>query len=42
MKYLENQFSKILEEEIRIKRNPKYVDTRVHVALYFIRATGKG
>ncbi|CAK7896716.1 cell division control protein 10 [[Candida] anglica] len=42
VKYLENQFSKILEEEIRIKRNPKYVDTRVHVALYFIRATGKG
>lgn len=42
MEFLENQFSMVLEEEIRINRNPKYEDNRVHVALYFVRATSRG
>ncbi|CDO96013.1 unnamed protein product [Kluyveromyces dobzhanskii CBS 2104] len=40
--YLESQFDRVLNEEIRIKRNSKSVDTRPHVCLYFIRATSKG
>ena len=40
--YLECQFDRVLNEEIRIKRNPNHVDTRPHVCLYFIRATSKG
>lgn len=40
--YLESQFDRVLNEEIRIKRNPKNVDTRPHVCLFFIRATSKG
>lgn len=40
--YLKKQFDEILEEESRVKRNPRFVDNRVHVALYFIAATGHG
>lgn len=40
--YLEQQFDLVLAEETRIKRNPRFEDTRVHVALYFIEPTGHG
>ncbi|PVV04834.1 hypothetical protein BB560_000654 [Smittium megazygosporum] len=38
--YLEYQFDEVLEEENRIKRNPKFRDGRVHILLYFITPTG--
>ena len=34
--YIEKQHDLYLEEEGRIKRNPKFEDTRVHVVLYFL------
>lgn len=40
--YLKKQFDEILEEESRVKRNPRFIDNRVHVALYFIAPTGHG
>ncbi|KAH3685650.1 hypothetical protein WICPIJ_003397 [Wickerhamomyces pijperi] len=40
--YLRQQFDHVLAEETRIRRNPKFEDTRVHVCLYFIEATGHG
>lgn len=40
--YLKQQFDLVLAEETRIKRNPRFSDTRVHVLLYFITATGHG
>ncbi|SCU96443.1 LAME_0F16270g1_1 [Lachancea meyersii CBS 8951] len=40
--FLEQQFDQVLAEETRIKRNPRFEDTRVHVALYFIPPTGHG
>jgi cell division control protein 11 len=42
LKYIETQFDHVLEEESRIKRNPKFQDTRIHVLLYFIAPTGHG
>ena len=36
MQYVERQYDDFLAEESRIKRNPKFVDNRVHVCLYFI------
>ncbi|KAJ1832870.1 Cell division control protein 11 [Coemansia sp. RSA 2711] len=38
--YLETQFDDVLAEENRIKRNPKFKDSRVHALLYFINPTG--
>ncbi|EDK43452.1 hypothetical protein LELG_01630 [Lodderomyces elongisporus NRRL YB-4239] len=40
--YLKQQFDLVLAEETRIKRNPRFTDTRVHVMLYFITPTGHG
>lgn len=40
--YLRLQFESVLAEETRIKRNPRFEDTRVHVLLYFITPTGHG
>lgn len=40
--YLKQQFDLVLAEETRIRRNPRFVDTRVHVMLYFITPTGHG
>jgi septin 1 family protein len=40
--YLQQQFDHVLAEETRIRRNPKFEDTRVHICLYFIEATGHG
>lgn len=42
IQYLEKQFDDVLNEECRIKRNPKFKDGRPHACLYFIRATSKG
>ncbi len=42
VEYLESQFSDVLEEEVRIKRNPKHEDRRVHLTLYFITPTTTG
>ncbi|KAJ1815479.1 Cell division control protein 11 [Coemansia sp. RSA 2599] len=38
--YLETQFDDVLAEENRIKRNPKFKDSRVHALVYFITPTG--
>ncbi|KAM3165070.1 Septin-type G domain-containing protein [Lachancea thermotolerans] len=40
--FLEQQFDQVLAEETRVKRNPRFEDTRVHVTLYFIPPTGHG
>ncbi|KAG5357808.1 Cell division control protein 11 [Yarrowia sp. B02] len=40
--YLETQFDDILREETRVKRNPKFLDNRVHAVLYFITPTSHG
>ncbi|KAI5949675.1 hypothetical protein CANMA_005482 [Candida margitis] len=40
--YLKQQFDLVLAEETRIRRNPRFTDTRVHVMLYFITPTGHG
>ncbi|KAG7880483.1 hypothetical protein KL905_002457 [Ogataea polymorpha] len=40
--FLEQQFDLVLAEETRVRRNPRFVDTRVHVCLYFITPTGHG
>ncbi len=40
--YIKEQFDFFIEEESKIKRNPKYEDTRVHCLLYFVPATGSG
>eukprot|EP00834_Sanchytrium_tribonematis_P006137 NODE_426_length_7665_cov_0.708961.p3 type:complete len:209 gc:universal NODE_426_length_7665_cov_0.708961:5605-4979(-) len=36
IQFIEKQYDDFLAEESRIKRNPKFVDNRVHVCLYFI------
>lgn len=38
--YLERQYDDILAEQSRIKRNPRFVDKRVHALLYFIPPGG--
>lgn len=40
--YLKQQLDLVLAEETRVRRNPRFVDTRVHVLLYFITPTGHG
>lgn len=40
--YLKQQFDLVLAEETRIRRNPRFVDTKVHVLLYFISPGGHG
>ncbi|ODV84964.1 hypothetical protein CANARDRAFT_169116 [[Candida] arabinofermentans NRRL YB-2248] len=40
--FLEQQFDLVLGEETRVRRNPRFEDTRVHVCLYFITPTGHG
>lgn len=39
---MEKQFDAVLAEESRIKRNPRFTDTRVHAILYFVQPTGHG
>lgn len=40
--FLEQQFEFVLAEETKVRRNPRFEDTRVHVCLYFIEPTGHG
>lgn len=40
--FIENEYKLILDEEVRINRNPRKQDSRIHVAIYFIRPTSKG
>ncbi|CEP20434.1 SHS1 [Cyberlindnera jadinii] len=42
VQYLQQQFDHVLAEETRIRRNPRFEDTRVHICLYFIEPTGHG
>lgn len=38
--FLTDKYDKLLVEETRIQRDPRFVDQRVHVILYFIQNTG--
>lgn len=40
--FLKDQFDQFMEEESKIRRNPKYEDTRIHCMLYFLPATNCG
>lgn len=40
--YLKHQYDEILLEESRVRRNPRFKDSRVHAVLYFINPTGHG
>ncbi|KAK0123647.1 hypothetical protein ONS95_008660 [Cadophora gregata] len=40
--YIERQYDEILAVDCRIKRKPRFHDTRVHALLYFITPTGHG
>lgn len=40
--FIENEYKLILDEELRINRNPHKQDSRIHVAIYFIRPTSRG
>ena len=40
MKFIENTYDEVFEEESRVRRNPKFEEHRVHAVLYFIEPTG--
>ncbi|VEU21955.1 DEKNAAC102913 [Brettanomyces naardenensis] len=40
--FLEQQFDLVLAEETKVRRNPRFEDTRIHVCLYFIAPSGHG
>lgn len=40
--FIENEYKLILDEELRINTNPHKQDSRIHVAIYFIRPTSRG
>ncbi|KAH3670260.1 hypothetical protein WICMUC_004913 [Wickerhamomyces mucosus] len=40
--YLKHQYDEILLEESRVRRNPRFKDSRVHAIIYFINPTGHG
>lgn len=40
--FLKHQYDEILLEESRVRRNPRFKDSRVHAVLYFINPTGHG
>lgn len=42
VEYIKEQFDLYIEEETKIRRNPKFEDTRVHCMLYLIPGTGNG
>ena len=42
LRYIEGQFDEVLAEESRIKRNPRFLDNRVHAMIYMIEPTGHG
>lgn len=41
-KFIAKQFDDVLAEETRIRRNPRFIDNRVHALVYFIVPTGHG
>ncbi|KAG7664187.1 SPR28 [[Candida] subhashii] len=41
-KFIEDQYRTVLQEELKINRNPTLPDSRIHVALYFLRGNIKG
>lgn len=42
LSYVEKQYDAVLNEEARVKRNTKSVDSRVHCILYFLTPNGHG
>lgn len=40
--YIKHQYDEILLEESRVRRNPRFKDSRVHAVVYFINPTGHG
>lgn len=40
MKFIENTYDEVFEEESRVRRNPKFEEHRIHAVLYFIEPTG--
>ncbi len=42
LSYVERQYDAVLNEEARVKRNTKSVDSRVHCILYFLTPNGHG
>lgn len=40
--YIEHELQQTLDEEMKVRRNPKQQDHRIHVALYFISGSDKG
>jgi len=41
LQYVEDKFRDYFNEENKIQRNPKYLDPRVHVSLYFLDPSGQ-
>lgn len=42
LEFIEQQFDDVLAEESRIKRNPRFIDHRLHTLVYMIEPTGHG
>ncbi|CDR45948.1 CYFA0S20e02146g1_1 [Cyberlindnera fabianii] len=40
--FIKHQYDEVLVEESRVRRNPRFKDSRVHAVIYFINATGHG
>jgi cell division control protein 11 len=40
--YVKHQYDEVLLEESRVRRNPRFKDSRVHAVIYFINPTGHG
>lgn len=40
--YIKHQYDEVLLEESRVRRNPRFKDSRVHAVIYFINPTGHG
>ncbi len=40
MSFVENAYDEVFAEELRVRRNPKFEEHRVHAILYLIEPTG--
>ena len=40
LKFIEGTFDEVFEEELRVRRNPKFEEHRVHALLYLLEPTG--
>lgn len=40
--FIRHQFDEVLLEELRVRRNPRFKDGRIHVLIYMINPTGHG